>query len=68
MIKGYFILLTSLLTANLTSPDAIYGGQISKHQDLKKAEHIIKILKNQNQLFLLLFPPKGGINVFDKPL
>jgi len=49
MIKGYFILLTSLLTANLTSPDAIYGGQISKHQDLKKAEHIIKILKNQNQ-------------------
>ena len=49
MIKGYFIFLAALLTADLVSPDAIYGGQISKHQDLKKAEHIVQILKNQNQ-------------------
>ena len=49
MIKACFIFVAALLTMDLASPEAVYGGQISKHQDIRKAEQITQILKNQNQ-------------------
>jgi hypothetical protein len=49
MIKGSFIFIVSLLTMDLTSPEAVYGGPLYQAEAKRKAEHIVQILNNQNQ-------------------